>query len=157
MDFFTIGVYNSTENDFFERLIQNKVDTFCDIRQRRGVRGAKYSFVNSSRLQERLKLIGIKYIYIKELAPTTEVRSLQKEADIKNNEKKSERRQLGEVFIEKYTSEVLNKFNFSSFINFLNANNASRVVFFCVEEHSTSCHRSIVTERLSNEFPIKHL
>lgn len=157
MDFFTIGVYNSNENDFFERLVQNKIDTFCDIRQRRGVRGSRYSFVNSSRLQERLKLIGIKYIYIKELAPTKKVRSLQKETDIINNEKKSERHQLGDVFIEKYTSEVLNKFDFSTFIHFLNANNASRVVFFCVEEHSTACHRSIVTERLSNEFSIKHL
>lgn len=54
MEFFTIGVYNSTENEFFNKLTQNNIDTFCDIRQRRGVRGAKYSFVNSNRLQEKL-------------------------------------------------------------------------------------------------------
>ena len=54
MEFFTIGVYNSTEKEFFEKLTQNNIDTFCDIRQRRGVRGSKYSFVNSNRLQQRL-------------------------------------------------------------------------------------------------------
>jgi len=63
MEFFTIGVYNSTEKEFFEKLLKNKVDTFCDIRQRRGVRGAKYSFVNSNRLQERLSELDIKYGY----------------------------------------------------------------------------------------------
>ena len=53
--FFTIGVYNSTESEFFQKLKSNGIDTFCDIRQRRGVRGKKYSFVNSNRLQNRLR------------------------------------------------------------------------------------------------------
>ncbi len=46
MKFYTIGVYGSTGNEFFQKLIDNNIDTFCDIRQRRGVRGAKYAFVN---------------------------------------------------------------------------------------------------------------
>lgn len=54
MEFFTIGVYNSTEKEFFDKLTQNNIDTFCDIRQRRGVRGAKYAFVNKNRLEQRL-------------------------------------------------------------------------------------------------------
>ncbi len=45
MEFFTIGVYNSSENEFFNKLTENHIDTFCDIRQRRGVRGSQYSFV----------------------------------------------------------------------------------------------------------------
>ncbi len=53
MEFFTIGVYNSSEKEFFDKLLENNIDTFCDIRQRRGVRGAKYSFVNSNRLQQK--------------------------------------------------------------------------------------------------------
>lgn len=157
MIFFTIGVYNSSEDEFFNKLQQNNIDTFCDIRQRRGVRGAKYSFVNSSRLQEKLNLIGIKYIYSKDLSPTKEIRSSQKEADITNNEKKSERQELGDVFIKKYTSEILNNFDFDNFRKSLKTINASRVVFFCVEEHPNACHRSIITKRLSNEFQIKHL
>ena len=81
MEFFTIGVYNSTEKEFFEKLTQNNIDTFCDIRQRRGVRGSKYSFVNSNRLQQRLNDFEIKYGYVPDLAPTTEIRELQKEID----------------------------------------------------------------------------
>ena len=53
---FTIGVFGFSNDDFFEKLIDNQIDTFCDIRRRRGVRGAKYSFVNSNRLQNKMKL-----------------------------------------------------------------------------------------------------
>ena len=45
---FTIGVYGSTENSFFEKLAQSRIDLFCDIRQRRGVRGSQYKYVNSN-------------------------------------------------------------------------------------------------------------
>ena len=44
---YTMGVYGSTEASFFKKLEQNNIDTFCDIRQRRGVRGSKYRYVNS--------------------------------------------------------------------------------------------------------------
>ena len=54
MKFVTIGVYGSDEATFFEALQRAGVDTFCDIRWRRGVRGAKYAFANSARLQKRL-------------------------------------------------------------------------------------------------------
>lgn len=47
----TIGVYGSTERKFFDALVRAKVDVFCDIRLRRGMRGATYSFANSSLLQ----------------------------------------------------------------------------------------------------------
>ncbi len=64
MTFYTIGVYASTEHEFFQKIIDNEIDTFCDIRQRRGVRGAKYSFANSNRLQQRLIELDIKYTHI---------------------------------------------------------------------------------------------
>ena len=83
MEFYTIGVYNSTEQEYFEKLIENRIDTFCDIRQRRGVRGAKYAFVNSKRLQAKLNELDIKYGHIIDLAPTSEIRNLQKEKEIK--------------------------------------------------------------------------
>jgi uncharacterized protein (DUF488 family) len=73
MKFYTVGVYGSTEYDFFKKLTDNNIDTFCDIRQRRGVRGSKYSFVNSNRLQQKLQDIDIKYAHIIELAPTKEI------------------------------------------------------------------------------------
>ena len=58
-----------------------RLDTFCDIRQRRGVRGATYAFANSQRLQVRLAELGIRYLHRKDLAPTKAMREVQAEAD----------------------------------------------------------------------------
>ena len=55
IDIYTIGVYNSTEVEFFNKIKSNQIELFCDIRQRRGVRGSKYKFVNSIYLQNKLK------------------------------------------------------------------------------------------------------
>ena len=112
MEFFTIGVYNSSEKEFFDNLLENNIDTFCDIRQRRGVRGAKYSFVNSNRLQQKLNDLEIKYGYIPDLAPTSEIRELQKEIDLEKGELKSERQELGKVFVIEYKNRILKNFDF---------------------------------------------
>lgn len=152
MEFFTIGVYNSTEKDFFGKLIENRIDTFCDIRQRRGVRGAKYSFVNSNRLQQKLNDLEIKYGYVPELAPTTEIRSLQKEIDFEKGELKRERHKLGNVFIIEYKNIILHNFDFETFFERLDQAGASRVVLFCVEEFPEACHRSIVTDKLEENY-----
>jgi uncharacterized protein (DUF488 family) len=152
MEFFTIGVYNSTERQFFEKLIKNNIDTFCDIRQRRGVRGAKYSFVNSNRLQQKLNDMEIRYGYLPELAPTTEIRGLQKEIDLEKGELKRERQELGNVFIIEYKNKIINKFDFDSFIDKLDQIGASRIVFFCVEEFPNACHRSIVSQKLKDKY-----
>jgi hypothetical protein len=77
----TIGVYGFDEDSFFEALCKAKVDTFCDIRSRRGVRGSTYAFANSLRLQTRLAELGIRYLYRKDLAPTQAVRDRQAAAD----------------------------------------------------------------------------
>ena len=155
MEFFTIGVYNSTEKEFFEKLTQNNIDTFCDIRQRRGVRGAKYSFVNSNRLKEKLNDLEIKYGYIPNLAPTTEIRELQKEIDLEKGELKRERQELGKVFIIEYKNKILSDFDFDKFIENLEQIGANRIVLFCVEEHPEACHRSIVADKLMNDYHYK--
>jgi uncharacterized protein (DUF488 family) len=148
MDFFTIGVYNSTEQEYFNKLLDNNIDTFCDIRQRRGVRGAKYAFVNSNRLQARLNELDIKYGHFIELAPTSEIRDLQKKDDLQKGELKREREELGKVFTLAYKDKVLSKFDFNSFLEKLGEIGAKRVVLFCVEEKAEACHRSIVSDRL---------
>jgi uncharacterized protein (DUF488 family) len=152
MEFFTIGVYNSTEKEFFDKLIQNNIDTFCDIRQRRGVRGAKYSFVNSNRLQQRLNDLEIKYGYVPALAPTSEIRELQKEIDQDKGELKRERQELGKVFVIEYKNRILKNFNFEKFFESLDQIGANRIVLFCVEEHPEACHRSVVGEKLTSAF-----
>ena len=77
----TIGVYGFSEDEFFGKLIDAKVDLFVDVRMRRGVRGAKYSFVNSQRLQAKLAELGIAYVHHKDLAPTKQIRDVQHATD----------------------------------------------------------------------------
>jgi len=155
MEFFTIGVYNSTEKSFFDKLIENRIDTFCDIRQRRGVRGSKYSFVNSNRLQQKLNDLEIKYGYVQDLAPTTEIRDLQKEIDLGKGELKRERQELGKVFVIEYKNKILKNFDFEKFFESLDQVGANRIALFCVEEHPEACHRSIVADKLANNFNYK--
>jgi len=155
MEFYTIGVYNSTEKDFFDKLTANNIDTFCDIRQRRGVRGAKYSFVNSNRLQDKLNDLDIKYGYVQDLAPTTEIRELQKEIDAEKGELKSERQELGKVFVIEYKNKILGNFDFDKFFENLDNIGANRIALFCVEEHPEACHRSIVANKLADNFNYK--
>ena len=81
MKFITIGVYGFSEAAFFKALQQAGVDTFCDIRWRRGVRGAEYAFANRARLQQRLAELGIRYLHFRDLAPTPALRQRQAEAD----------------------------------------------------------------------------
>ena len=158
MEFYTIGVYNSTEKEYFNKLTENNIDTFCDIRQRRGVRGAKYSFVNSQRLQSKLNDLNIQYGHILDLAPTTEIRDLQKEADAQQGELKRDRNELGKVFKIAYKNRILSNYDFDYFIEKLEEISANRVVLFCVEEKPQACHRSLVTDKLESlGYNITHL
>lgn len=156
MDIFTIGVYGSSEQQFFGKLAENGIDTFCDIRQRRGVRGSQYAFVNSKRLQDTLAEMGISYNYLKELSPTKEIRAAQKEADKRNGIQKKDRTRLGDVFVNSYKLHIAD-YDFEALVEKLK--DAEKVVFFCVEESPYACHRSIVAERLHKLFgyPVKHL
>ncbi len=158
MKFYTIGVYNSTEEDFFGKLNENQIDTFVDIRQRRGVRGAKYAFVNSQRLQAKLAELDINYAHVQQLAPTTEIRDLQKAADLASGDQKRTRTQLGKVFTIAYKDRVLSDFDFDEFVEALDRAGADRIVLFCVEEKPEACHRSIVSDKLEKlGYPISHL
>lgn len=149
INFFTIGVYNSTEDGFFEKLTKNHIDMFCDIRQRRGVRGSLYRYVNSNYLQAKLRELGINYMYIKELAPTSEIRQKQKDADKFNNETKKQRTNLGDIFVKEYNSQILAHFDIKNLVTTLEKNGVTNVVFFCVEEHASACHRSLVAKEIN--------
>lgn len=159
MEFFTIGVFHSTEKEFFDKLVHNHIDTFLDIRQRRGVRGAQYAFVNSNRLQQKLKELSIRYGYIEKLAPTTAIRELQKQIDLEKGELKSQRQELGSVFVIEYKNRILKNFDFDTFLETLDKDGASKIALFCVEERPEACHRSIVADRLQNtyHYHITHL
>ena len=144
----TIGVYGFNESSFFAALRKAEVDTFCDIRSRRGVRGATYAFANSKRLQARLAELGIRYIYRKDLAPTQTVREKQAAADKATKTAKRKRTELGEAFIEAYHTECLNVFEPQSLLDELESD-ARVVAFCCVETAPEACHRSLVADKLA--------
>jgi len=158
-NFYTTGVYGLSSDEFFERISSNEIDTFVDIRRRRAVRGSKFAFVNSQRLQDKLKEIGVNYIHILDLAPTNEIREAQKEADKKAKVKKRERDELGEEFKNLYREEILEKYNLENLFSILNSLNSKNVVLFCVEKEPCACHRSLVTDKINAKYqiPIKHL
>ncbi|MDQ1265491.1 MAG: hypothetical protein QG635_642, partial [Bacteroidota bacterium] len=89
------------------------------------------------------------------LAPTTEIRELQKEIDEEKGELKRERQELGKVFVIEYKNRILKNFDFEKFFESLDKIGASRIVLFCVEEHPEACHRLIVAEKLMNYFNYK--
>lgn len=154
---YTIGAYGYTADEFFDTLKNNGIEVFFDIRRRRGMRLSKYHFVNSTRLQEKLKELDIEYIYLKELAPTQEVREKQKAEDQSKNIKKAERVELGNAFIDAYNEECLSKFDTSEFIKNYSMYKAG--VFFCVEAEPRACHRYLVAEKLKREtgVEVKHI
>jgi uncharacterized protein (DUF488 family) len=150
----TIGVYGFDEDSFFGSLRKAKVDTFCDIRSRRGVRGATYAFANSLRLQARLAELGIRYIYRKDLAPTKAVRDRQMEADKATKTAKRKRTALGEAFITAYHAECLASFDPHSLLDDLEEN-TQVVALFCVEKNPEACHRSLVADTLIKELKLE--
>lgn len=142
---FTLGVYERNEDDFFGLLVQNNIQVFCDIRRRRGMRGKKYSFVNSTYLQSKLKDLGIEYIYLKELAPTNEIREIQMKEDNDRRTLKKDRKRLSDNFISCFNSKILKDYDPEIFFNKFNSS-IDNVVLFCVEKEPEACHRSLVTD-----------
>lgn len=157
MKLFTIGVYGLSEQEFFEKIISAEIETFVDVRLRRGMRGSQYSFVNSAYLQRKLADLKVSYTHIKELAPTQKIRSLQVLADKNLGKTKRAREDLSATFCDEYRTKILQPFNFSHLSNLISQGN---VCLFCVERNCTSCHRSLIADHLSNilkDLSIKHL
>lgn len=155
---YTTGVYGKTESVFFEQIENAQIQLFCDIRQRRGVRGSQYRFVNSRYLQQALADRGIGYRYVSELAPTREIRETQYLIDQAQGVSKRARTELGEEFKRRYIREVLDSFDTGAFSRSLDPN-LRRMVLFCVESAPEACHRSLAAERLQRDWkiPVEHL
>ena len=150
----TLGVYGTTEAGFFAALQAAGVDTFCDVRARRGVRGSEYAFVNSQRLQAKLSELGIRYLHFKELAPSEALRQRQYAADKADRIAKRKRTELSELFVNAYCDEHLKEFNSRNFIEQLGPD-ARVVALFCVERAPAACHRSLLAERLKQDLGLE--
>jgi uncharacterized protein (DUF488 family) len=154
MRFVTIGVFGFGEAEFFNALQKAGVDTFCDIRWRRGVRGAEYAFVNSARLQKRLAELGIRYLHFRELAPSPALRQRQAESDLAAGIPKRKRSTLSDAFISGYIEERLSTFDSRKFVEQLGPD-ARTVALFCVEREPAACHRSLLAQRLQQDLGLK--
>jgi uncharacterized protein (DUF488 family) len=152
--FVTVGVYGFSAMAFFETLQRAGVDTFCDIRWRRGVRGSEYAFANSARLQKRLAELGIRYLHFRELAPSPELRERQAEADKAAGTTRRKRTRLGDAFVRGYDKECLSAFNGHTFVEQLGTD-ARVVALFCVERDPAACHRSLLAARLQQQLEVE--
>lgn len=150
----TIGVYGFDEETFFQSLLAAHVDTFCDIRGRRGLRGSLYAFANSQHLQQRLQELGIRYVYCKELAPSDELRERLKQEDKKRGVAKRKREDLPTSFVQNYEQEKLSNFDAQAFMQQL-GEDARVVCLFCVEGKPSACHRSLVAQKLAHDLQLE--
>jgi uncharacterized protein (DUF488 family) len=151
----TIGAYGFTAETFFAALADARPSILCDIRRRRGVRGAEYAFANSGRLQERLAELGIGYEHRLDLAPSPELRAAQAAADAAAGMRKRMRAGLSDAFVTGYAAECLAGFDAA---RFLADHAAGPVCLFCVEREPTACHRSLVADHLAAQgATVRHL
>ncbi|MRR10586.1 DUF488 domain-containing protein [bacterium] len=150
----TIGVFGFTEEGFFSALTRAGVDTFCDVRWRRGVRGREYAFANRARLEHRLGGLGIRYLHFRDLAPPPALRERQGVEDRANKVAKRQRTELGQAFREAYRGQCLAGFNAGEFLRRLGGQ-ARVAALFCVEREPAACHRSLLAEELTRQLGIE--
>lgn len=143
----TIGAYGFEPEEFFRTLEEAGADVFLDIRQRRGLRGSRYAFANVGRLTGELERRGIAYHHLKELAPDSEIRDLQRKADAAAGALKSSRTELAPAFVDAYTAAKLDHFDWERLAGELEPFRAP--VLFCVEQRPEGCHRSLVAPQLA--------
>ena len=150
----TIGVYGFDKDGFFQALLDAQVDTFCDIRLRRGMRGSEYAFVNSTRLQQQLQQLGIRYLHMKELAPSQSIRNQQKVEDKLNRQAKRTRKTLEQTFISAYEAECLSAFDSTDFLQKVGSE-AKVISLFCVERDPQACHRSLAAKKIAHDLNLQ--
>jgi uncharacterized protein (DUF488 family) len=101
-------------------------------------------------LQDALAGAGIDYRHHKELAPTTELRQLQYREDARAGAGKRSRESLAPEYVERYAREVLDLVDLAAVVAGMPTDAASAL--FCVERDPEACHRSLIAERLAEEF-----
>jgi uncharacterized protein (DUF488 family) len=153
----TVGVYEFDAASFIAALDDAGVTKVFDIRQRRGVRGPRYAWANSQRLQGLLAEARIGYEYHPEFAPDTELRQLQYRDDDRHGVGKRSRVRLAPEYIREYTDEILDLVPLEPLIRRLPVHGVGALL--CVEATAQACHRSLVAGRLAERhgFEVTHI
>jgi uncharacterized protein (DUF488 family) len=150
----TIGVYGFDIDSFLGALAGAGVATVLDVRQRRGVRGPRYAWANSQRLQAALAEAGLDYRHLKELAPTTELRQLQYREDDRLGEGKRSRTKLAPEYARRYIEEILGSADLAPIAALADDRLPA---LLCVERVPEACHRSLIAARLERDHGIETL
>jgi uncharacterized protein (DUF488 family) len=145
----TVGVYGFDVAGFLAALRRADVQLLLDVRQRRGVRGSRYAWANSLRLQATLDQTGISYRHHRELAPTTELRELQYREDDRVGVGKRTRVELARAYERRYETEILDLVDIPKLVAGLPHDRVT--VLLCVERDPEACHRSIIARRMARE------
>jgi uncharacterized protein (DUF488 family) len=148
----TVGVYQSSLEDFLDKLQGHRVAMVVDVRQRRGVRGREYAWANSRRLQAALEKAGIRYQHVLELAPTTELRQLQYREDARLKVGKRSRIELAEEYRRRYLHEVLDRVDLGAVL--ASFPDEATTALLCVERDARACHRSLIAARLHDQYGV---
>ena len=148
----TVGVYESSLDEFLDTLKRHRVAMVVDVRQRRGVRGREYAWANSLRLQAALAQAAIQYRYVPELAPTTELRQLQYREDDRLNLGKRSRVELAEEYRRRYLRKVLDRVDLGAV--FASLPDEATSALLCVERDARACHRSLIAARLQAQYGV---
>jgi uncharacterized protein (DUF488 family) len=148
----TIGVYEWDLESFLAALAGARVRLVLDVRQRRGVRGPRYVWANSRRLQSALEHAGFAYRHHPELAPTTELRHLQYADDARQGVGKRSRVVLAPEYRERYTREILDRTDLEAVVKELPRDATGALL--CVERDPEACHRSLIAERIAARFDV---
>jgi len=153
----TIGVYEFDLPSFLGALNADDVGLVVDVRQRRGVRGARYAWANARRLQAALAEAQIAYRHHRELAPTTELRQLQYAADDRAGVGKRSRSVLDAQYVERYVREILDRADLDALVAELAPD--ATTALLCVEADPEACHRSLIADRLGERYdiPVAHV
>ena len=149
----TLGVYEFDTASFLATLRRAGVALVVDVRQRRGVRGPRYSWANSQRLPALLAEAEIAYSHHRELAPTTELRHLQYREDDRQGVGKRSRLELSPEYIRRYTTEILDRAPLEALVQELPGDRPAALM--CLEALAAACHRSLIAERLNERFGLR--
>ena len=146
----TIGVYGFDLPDFLDALGESDVRLLVDARQRRGVRGPRYAWANSQRLQAALADAGIAYSHHRDLAPTTELRRLQYAADAVLGVGTRSRERLDPAYRDRYIDEILDRADLDALVAEMPTDGPTALL--CVEADPEACHRGLIAERLAQRY-----
>jgi hypothetical protein len=104
-----------------------------------------------------LRKARIRYVHAKELAPTTRIRALQKQADKAAKVTTHARERLAKEFVEAYEREILERFDPTQLDEAIG--DVRVIALFCVERRPEQCHRSLAAERIARDHgaAVKHV